>query len=420
MSRGEGGESSQRSARGAGAQLATVAGSSRGRTGLLTNALSSIGNLGLTLTIAHLAGLTTLGQFALAFSIYVLVTSLAQSGLAESALGAENALQRRVDAGHEVSLIGLVGGTVLVGAGLLFHAPFILVMGACLHGMLVYDFIKTMNIALLDPRLALRQEASWTLLTFVGVGLGLARVISPEMVFAVWAVSGAAVGYVNAVILRLALRPRWPSNRADTRISALFAVDQLLGPGTVFLSTYLLAGSAGLAAVGAIRAGATFFGPFSLVSSTTRSIAIPFLARSRPLGARVELDRAIKYAALPAAVIAPAALAIAFLPAPVYEVILGGNTPAVTPLLLPLALDCVMGYVGTMPFSGLRAHQAALYSVVIYAMASPLRLALILTGGVVAGALGAAWGMLATTTLTTIMLWSSFWFVLFRKGGVGR
>ena len=53
---------------------------------MVTAALSGLGNLLLSLTVARLAPIDDLGRFALAFSLYVLVTGLSRTVVTEAVL----------------------------------------------------------------------------------------------------------------------------------------------------------------------------------------------------------------------------------------------------------------------------------------------------------------------------------------------
>ncbi len=382
--------------------------SRRPRIGLTTNALSSIGNFGLTLTIAHRSGLTGVGQYALAFSTYVLATSLVQAGVTESVLTAVDGVRRRKDAEHEISLIGLILSAIVLAVGVGLGSAYVILTGLAIHGMLLYDYTKITNMALLDPQVALRQEIAWTLLTFVGVVAGLARVIDGTVVFAIWALSGAAIGYIGAIVSRMSVVPRWPSNRTETRLTALYALDQVIGPGTVQLTTYLLAGLSGLAVVGALRAAGAFFSILTLVISTGRTLTIPYLVPALTRGPRQELRAALKITAVQVALLAPVALAIALLPLSICRLVVGASAVAAKPLLVPLAIDAVLSVVATMAFSGHRAKRAASRSLVLGFVTCPSRILLILVGAHYWGAIGAAWGTAAFTLLGATIFWWSY------------
>jgi|SRR5665647_1591178 len=66
--------------------------SSRARNGIATNVLSRLGNLGLTFAIVNRSDLTGIGKYALAFAVYVFVTSVGKAGVTEA--GARRAWSR--------------------------------------------------------------------------------------------------------------------------------------------------------------------------------------------------------------------------------------------------------------------------------------------------------------------------------------
>lgn len=395
--------------------VTALARSERARNALTTNALSSLGNFGLTFAIVRSADLTTVGKFALAFAIYAFATAIAKAGITESVLSAIRGVRRREDAAHEVSLVGLVLGSAIVVGGLLAGSPFIILTGVAMHGILVYDFIKVTHMALLESRVALRQELAWTGLTFAGVAAAVTGVIDVVALYGVWAVSCAVIGYTSAGVLRIGILPRWPSSGMETKLTGLYALDQVIGPGAILLTTYLLAGLSGLAVVGALRAAAAFFSPLTIVSTTGHSLGIPLLSRARELGPRHELRSAVQIAGVQIAVLGPLALLITALPLPFLTLVVGANAAPVRMLLLPLAIDAILNVASTVALSGHRAERAGLRTVLVFAVTAPIRLVIILTGAHYAGALGAAWATALTALIGMLAMWWSYHNVVMRN-----
>ena len=395
--------------------MAYLAKSGRVRNGLATSALSSLGNLGLTFAIVSTSDLTTVGKFALSFSIYAFATAIAKAGITESVLSAIHSVRRRDDAGHEISLIGVILAAIIVLVGIEMSSPFIILTGASIHGMLVYDFIKITHMALLESHVAFRQELTWTILTLVGVTAGITRVIDVEAVYGIWALSCALIGYTSAIRLRVSIYPRWPSNGSETKLTGWYALNQIVGPGIVLLTTYLLAGLSGLAVVGALRAAGLFFSPLTIVSTTCSSLAIPFFARAKEFGPRHELRSALKITGIQVAVLAPITFLICVLPLSFLTLVVGTNAPAVKTLLLPLAIDSVLKVVATVAFSGHRAQRAGLRTVVVFLTTAPLQLVIILVGAHYAGAEGAAWSTAFAALICTLVVWWSYRNVVIRN-----
>jgi O-antigen/teichoic acid export membrane protein len=385
-----------------------ITGVRRARIGLTTNACSSIGNLGLTLTVAHRVGVATVGQYALAFSIYVLATSVVQAGITESVLSAPDLHQRGKAAQHEISLIGLVLSAIIIAAGIAVSSKYIIVTGFAIPGMLIYDYIKIVNMAALDARVSLRQEIAWTMLTFVGVALGLSGVVEVYVTYAIWALSGSAIGYLGAYRARLSIMPSWPGSRSDTRLTSLYAMDQVLGPGSLQLTTYLVAGLSGLTVVGALRAAGTFFSPLMLVIATSRSLVIPRLVPDEASEPRNEFRVAVRITVLQTALLLPAAVLIPLLPLSFCRILVGMSATAAKPLLVPLAVDAVLSVAATMAFSGHRAKRAGVRTVVLCLITCPLRVLLVVLGAQWWGASGAAWGTATSMFLGATIFWWSY------------
>jgi hypothetical protein len=376
--------------------------------GLGTNALSSLGNLSLTIVLSHRSGPAELGQYAIAFAIYAFTTGIVRAAITESVLGAVGDTQRRSDATHEVSLAGVAGFAIIATVGLILRSPYIVFTGVAIHGILIYDYIKIVNMALLRPVAAFRQECCWTLVTLAVALAGLLKVADSDTVYGAWAISCAAIGYVHAIVLRLRCTPKWPSSRVETRLSILYTLDQIMGGGAVQVTTYLVAGVSGLAVVGVLRAAGVFYSPLTLVSTTSRSIAIPSLVLARANGPAAELRKAVKIAGLQVVVLAPLAIVAPLLPLSLCSIVVGDNARLVLPVLPPLAIEAVINVVLTVAFAGHRAQRAGKRTLMVYSVMFPVRVSIVVLCSWAGGALGAAWGMAAAAFVGMILFWLSY------------
>ncbi|GIG91685.1 MATE family efflux transporter [Plantactinospora endophytica] len=373
-------------------------------------ATSSLGNLLLSVTVAHGGSLSELGRYALAFSLYVLVSGLARAMVTESVLAETDRRDptpfRR--SARRVCLLGAGAGALVGTVGLLAGNHYLTVVGPALPGLVLYDYLKAYGLGVADPRRILRYELVWTVASAVAAGLGLAGRISALTVFVVWAGAGAAVGWVGAARRRCALLPGWPVGRTETRNALAFGLHFLVGSGTAQLATAALATVAGTAVVGALGGAKTALGPITLLLGATSALLIPYLARSRDAGPRVRLRSAARITGAIGLLVGPLALLLPALPDPVGRALLGANWAHARPLLPALAVESVFMVAAMVAFAGHRIERAGARTLLLGAVLGPVRVGAIVGAGHLFGAAGAAWAMAGVACCAATGWWWSY------------
>lgn len=377
---------------------------------VIVSAMSSLGNLLLSITVARSGALGELGQFALAFSVYVLVTGLARATVTESVLGQAQPQDRHLfrQSAQRVSLVAVLAAILVVAVGLSSGSGYLWTIGLALPGLVLYDYLKVFGLGVTDPKRVLAHEVIWTVASGIGAALGLAGVASALTVFMVWAGSGALVGYAGAALLRCTLLPGWPVGRAETRNGLAFGLHFLVGSGTAQLATAILAGVAGTAVVGALGGARTALGPITLLIGASSSLLIPYLARTRHAGAGVRLRSAAAITGAITLFVGPLAVALPALPDVVGRALLGANWEFARPLLPALAFESVFMVAAMVAFAGHRIEQAATRTLVLGATLGPIRIVAVVGAGHLFGAPGAAWAMAALALCSAGGWWWSY------------
>jgi O-antigen/teichoic acid export membrane protein len=296
----------------------------------------------------------------------------------------------------------------MVAVAIIIHSDFMFWLALSIHGILIFDFVKIYNMSIRSPRVALRQQAAWSVLSATFIILGLSEVIRPSIVFLGWAASCAVVGYSNGVRQARTLRPSWPRDREETRISIIYSLDFLAGSGGAQLSTYFIAGLASTVIVGTLRGAGIFYSPFRILTTTALALAIPYLTRARTAGGVTELKSAKRLAGVQLLLIAPPAFAVVFLPVEVYRFMLGATGSLVPPVMLPLAIESLFSVATTVAFAGHRAQRAGIRTLAVRGVMAPLRVVVVVVAAVQAGAIGAAWAMAGMAILGTAFWWWSY------------
>ncbi|WP_165521900.1 hypothetical protein [Micromonospora zingiberis] len=389
-----------------------------------TNGLSSVGNLVVSVAVARGETLDRLGQFALAFSIYVLVTGLVRTTVTEAVLAERpERMSAATRAGARRAILLATVAAVLVSvSAAISGSPYLLTAGLAMPGLVLYDYIKATSLGVGVARIALTQEGVWTGCIVAAVLVGLVVPVAPLVLFGIWAAAGAVVGIVVALRLRYLLLPAWGLDGRRTRVAAAFAAQFMVTTGSAQLALTGLAvagGAAGVAVVGALGATRTLFGPVTLLMATLSSLIIPYLGRIRPVTVRERLRTTGPVIALAVGLIAPVALAICLLPEWAGELVLADNWSVAQPLLPLIAVETVLAPIAVVGFAGHRVQGASLRALSIGGLLGPVRIVVIVAGGVLLGAPGAA-GALALIAVVSASCWWISYLSLGVKGEHGH
>ncbi|MDG9675552.1 hypothetical protein [Micromonospora sp. DH14] len=377
--------------------------------------LSSLGNLLLSIAVARSETIAGVGQFAIAFSLYVLTTGLARAVVTDSVL-AVGRLESIGRGSTRASAVGVAVGLVVAFAGVLIRSPYLTIVGVLLPGLVLYDYNKVVNLGLARPRVALVQEVFWTTLTSVAVMLNLLHVVPSVAVFGIWAGAGALIGYSVAVLQKYPVVPSWGLARSETKVAMGFGGQFLVTSGSAQLASSMLAATAGTAVVGALSAGRTILGPITLLSGAASSLMIPYLARTRTAQPQVRLRAALRLTLLVGGLTLPLALLLPLIPDSVGRSVLAGNWSSAQPLLLALALEGLLQAPALIGFAGHRIQQAGGRALLLGSVMGLLRVLLVVTGGVILGAPGAAYAMVVMALISTGVWWASYVSLLRRDG----
>ncbi|WP_345762835.1 hypothetical protein [Diaminobutyricibacter sp. McL0608] len=396
-----------------GRQVRALMGRASGRTRLfyavIANGLVSITSLLLAVAIARVSDPWAFGQFSIAMAVYLFAMGLVRAAITETTLAVEPTAEVNVRGFRRAALVSLVFGAAMLGTGLLAHNDYLIILGLAFNGLICLDYLRTVEAALYRARTSLVQGGLWSIATAVISVVSFVMPIAPLTTFVVWAVSGSLIGYVSAVVARYSLLPSWGRHETETRAAVLFSLDYVAGSGGSALSTALLGVTSSARTVGALRGAGTIIGPISLLSTTIRSLIIPYLTRARKSGARVEFARAAAVALVVGAVLAIPAVLLCFLPYAAGHALLGQTWPAASPLLPALAIESVLALIGNIASAGHRSRLAGVRSLVLRLSVGIPRPFIVIAAAGVWGAAGAAWAMAALSALNCVIWWLSYW-----------
>lgn len=381
----------------------------RARWAVGSNALISVTSLLLAVSIARRATIAEFGDFALAMSVFILASGLIRSAVTETTLAIAPTKENN-QAGFQRSVLVSLGlSALLVFLGLLVSSSYFVVLGVSFSGLASLDYVRTVNAALYNSMASLYQGIVWSIFGISISILSLFVAIPPLAIFACWAISGSLVGYASSLIERYPQRPRWNHNTLATRAAAFFSLDYLAGSGGSILSTTLLGATAGSAVVGALRGAATVLGPLGILSTTARSLTIPYLSRARSVSSSHEFRTAINTALVLLCTLGPIAAIICFLPEALGTQLLGPTWIPASILLPALAIESILALVSNIPAAGHRARLAGGRALTLRLSVGIPRPLVVIGSAALFGASGAAWSMAGIAALNTIVWWASYW-----------
>lgn len=396
----------------------------RGGWTLADQALSSLGNLAVTLLVARATSVDAFGAFSLAYISYMCALGLSQAMASEpliirfSAAGGDIRRKAiREATGTAIVISGLASVSSLV-AGLAVGGTFgsaLVALAIVMPGLLLQDCWRFVFFTAAEPRKAAINDSIWCfaeLLAFLAVFSQGAHPAVSTLILA-WG-SGAWVAALAGPLQSGILpSPRKPLSwlRVHLDLIPALSADFLMMTAGVPLSVYVLGAVGGLRAVGGLEAAQTLLGPVAVAMMAARVFAVPECVRLR--------HRA--YGSLPGAIKWLAVVSMAF--AALYGVVLGRlvpysvgiqllgrSWPSARQLLLPLALMMVARAATIAAMVGLRALDDPRRLLRARLISSPL----IFAGGAVGAILGEASGTAIGLALAQ-WLGVSIWWIEFRR-----
>lgn len=388
---------------------------------VFVNGLSSVSTFLVSLSLSRAIDISGFGEYSLALALYVLLVGGVRSILLEPLLSTED---RSTALGHPfwrvVSLAGIVFMVVFLMAGWVLHTPGLFAVFALgIHGMLMYETWRTSVVAQGRSRSAVWIESLHTGIVVAGYIITQLMHVQPWTLLFVWIVTTAVFGYVVCPAQDGYLRPRLESQPVDGRTLGYFGIDYLAGAGSAQLGNFVLAGSVGRAAVGAVRVGGTLLTPISLVVGAVASLAIPAISDASRAGSREARNRATGLSLIILLTVGFLTIGAVGLGPIVGPLLMGANWKEASGLFGWLCLEAFFSAAAALPFAGHRALLAGAQSVTTRIILGVFRLVSIVVGAHFGGVLGAVQAMCVVSAVSAVTWWISFRNLLRSRGGLG-
>lgn len=386
----------------------------------IDQALSSITNFGIGVVVAREATASEFGSFSVAFTTYLLFVGASRALCSDPLLvrfsattGPTTDQAVRASTGTALVLSVPLAALCAIG-GLAAHGPLravLVTLAVLLPGLLIQDAFRFAFMALGSPAKAAANDFMWA----VGQAAAFFFIYalfdpSPALLLAAWGGAATLAGIAGPLQSGLRPEPRrameWMRSHAD--LGGRYLLDFFGMVGSVQLTIYGVGLITGLAAAGSLRAAWIVLGPLNVLFFAALSAAVPEGARMTT-GSTAGLRRMCGglAVALPALALAWVAVLV-LLPDRFGQAVLGQSWTGARDVLPVLGLALAVNGVLVAADSGLRALGNARRGLRARLFMLPLTAAGGLIGAVVAGAHGAATGLLIADVLGGGIWWYQF------------
>ena len=385
-------------------------------------AMSAAANFAVAIIVARGVGAEEFGDFTVATAVWFALLPLirafvTQPYVIESA-PLEGRAWRRITgrAAGAVVVAGGVCGSLIAALGLVLGATLgetFAVLGACAPFLALQDFWRHAAFARSKAHQAALNSATWAAIQLAAiVMLWIAGVLTPVTAIAslgLGGAAGAAIGLFQSGTVPALSRGTLRFGRSVMPLGMWFTAAQLITALASQAAVFLVAGLAGRASVGGLRAAMNLFGPLQLLARATESFGLPSASRVLREGCTKLRLLTAEYScllALGGGILAlPAVTHGEWLLATVF----GSEFEAYASLTVPLSMWTIGAMLGAGAMIGLRACRAGKQLLAAQSAFAVVQIITVLVLLEAAGLVGAAWGIAGATAVHTVLVWILFW-----------
>lgn len=396
---------------------------------LLSQVLSSITNLALTVVEGHIADQPGFGAFGIAFSSYVVVLAVSHAIVALPLMIARSSDELADRSSYLRGALavgvgsGVIAGVLLALVGATLGGPITgqaVVMGAMLPGLMWQATWRYQGFVQSSPRVAALADAIWAVAQIaLFVTLLLARISWAPAFVAAWG-GGALIAAVW-----LSVRTRfWPKLthirihlEQYRKIWPSLAGEALAFNGISQLSAYSVGAIAGLREVAGLRGSQVLTGLINPLLQAATPIMQGRAARAAVLDARRLRPMLLGTALAGLILVSSYGAALLAMPGGAGRLVLGAAWEATRPLLLPAVIGLAGQWLTAAMFIGLRATQQVVLAFKLrVAISVPLVVAVVWSAAATRDVLFVTW----TAALVTLAGAGASVIAFYSSGVTGR
>jgi O-antigen/teichoic acid export membrane protein len=378
-------------------------------------ALNTIGNFFLTVTVARSSSPEAFGGFALAYAIYSFALAACQSLISETLLVTAAELddddfrQACAGAAGAAGALGIALGLPLAVVGLLWppggtHA--LVIFGVALPLLFVQDTMRLAMIGRRRGRPAATNDLLWLVLQVVLLVVASWTVsLGPSTVLLCWCLPILVAAPFALLQWKVLPRPfagiRWIT--ANRNLSGSYLLESMALAGATQAVLVGVAIFSGLGGTGGFRAAQSLYGPLNVVFLVLRTMGLGEVRRARSAESALARTLVVSIAASSVGVVAMVAVLV--VPGAVGRGLFGDTWREAATLLLPLGIQKVAIGFSAGSFVALRTARSIRASMTSRITFAAVQIAGGFTGAALGGARGAAWGLAISTALESAALW---------------
>lgn len=380
-------------------------------------ALASLTTFTVTVIAARAGDATEFGHFAVGLTVYLFLLGVSQALVNQvylmrfPAAPAAEALDAAAAASGLALLFGAACAVVVAPVALLLGGaagPAIATIAVLFPLLFTQEAVRAVLIARRRARAATLNDAVRATLQIGAVAalVGAGRSAPAELLLA-WGLAGGAAAALGAwqvgVAPAPARGPRFARRHLD--VTRFLVAEWLMVLGAAQLGLLVVALLGSTADVGALRGAQTLLGPLNILGLGVFGFLLTELVRRPGLADRTRRQVAAGAGAVLAAITLGWGFVLLALPAPVGTALLGATWPGTRSTLLPMTIYLAGAAAATGVLAVLRSAGDARSTFGVNAVLGPLMLATVCSGQLLGGAVGAAWGFAASTTLIVPLFW---------------
>ena len=387
--------------------------------GVVDQVLSSTSNFVTTVMAARYLDPNAFGAFSLAIVAYTMNLLIVRALCSEAILvrpgDSEDGRRRRGAAAVGSAVwIGVILGAAYVGSGLMLDKTVrgsLIALGVLTPGLLAQDTMRYVSFAHGRPRSAVINDGFW-LVSQVTVLFTLMRLdlLGPARLVVAWGVVGILGGVLHMWVDRIV--PAFGGGlgwvKANKDLSVRYLADMVSGQGASLIASYVLAGVAGVAAVGAIRGALTLFGPVNVVLLGSTMVLVPEGRRIAASSPKRLVTMCMAAAGVFTVMAAVVTVTFEFLPASLGSKILGETWGGAHSVMVPIGVAAMAGGVVAGALAGLRSIAAADALLRTRVITTPAAIVLPVGGALLDGGRGLAIGLALSVWWNVIWFWKAF------------
>lgn len=399
-------------------RLARVAG--RVSWGFADQGVSSLSNFLLGFLVARAVDTATFGAFSIAYTTYVVAVGVSRGAIAQPLVVRYSAADPRswrdasARAGGFALLIGIVVGSLCLVVGVIVGGVVggaLEVLSLTMPGLLVQDTWRFAFFAAGRGQSAFVNDLVWLVVQIPALALVLifGHNVAVAAILA-WGGAGTVAALVGNLQAGFMLRPDDPTSwlREHRVLIPRYVGEATASLTSSQLSFYAVGALATMATLGQLRAGQLLIGPILTVFIGLQLVAVPEAVRALAVSVW-RLRRVCVVSGLAMALVSVAwGVALALAPEAPGRVLLRANWDPAHEVVLPLALGLAAASFSSGALIGLRAYAAATRSLRATVVSSTVATVTTVVGAVMAGASGAAWGILIAHLVGIAIWWREF------------